>query len=74
MSPPSEETASATEESSNNIVSFMGEATQNLVAHNFTGDETEPEHWQKVDEEKPRSGWSGDIHKRGKEGFHASKN
>lgn len=41
---------------------YVGEAVQNLVAHNFTGDETEPP------ENTGSAGWKGDIHDRKREG------
>jgi hypothetical protein len=53
---------------SHNILPFMAEAVQQVVAHNFTGDSTEPDHWKAPDKEKHAAGWSGDIHTRGKDG------
>jgi hypothetical protein len=46
---------------------YLGEAVQNLVGHNFTGDETEPP------ESTGSAGWKGDIHDRKRDGFHARK-
>jgi hypothetical protein len=40
----------------------LGEAVQNLVGHNFTGDETEPP------ESTGSAGWKGDIHDRKRDG------
>jgi hypothetical protein len=41
---------------------YLGEAVQNLVSHNFTGDETEPP------ESTGAAGWKGDIHDRKSDG------
>ena len=42
---------------------------ENLIAHNFTGDATEPEHWKDpATGEKPPLGWKGDIHTRERDG------
>ncbi|GAX82618.1 hypothetical protein CEUSTIGMA_g10044.t1 [Chlamydomonas eustigma] len=58
---------------SNNILPFIAEAAQQVMTHNFTGDATEPAHWKAPDKEKHAAGWSGDIHTRGKDGFHVTK-
>lgn len=42
--------------------SYLGEAVQNVVAHNFTGGETEPPTGSGA------AGWQGDIHDRKKDG------
>jgi hypothetical protein len=55
---------------SGNVVTFLNKAAENVVAHNFTGDKTEPATWKSG--EQQAAGWSGDIHKRGKDGFHTS--
>eukprot|EP00882_Tetradesmus_deserticola_P002230 GHRQ01002382.1.p1 GENE.GHRQ01002382.1~~GHRQ01002382.1.p1 ORF type:complete len:155 (-),score=21.19 GHRQ01002382.1:258-722(-) len=46
---------------------YLGEAVQNLVSHNFTGDENVPP------ETTGSSGWKGDIHDRKSDGFHTRK-
>ena len=69
---PPAETAAPPQES-NNIVGFLGKAAERVVAHNFTGDTTEPTHWQDKSAESTRTGFSGKIRTRDSEGFHASK-
>jgi hypothetical protein len=41
-----------------NQASYLGGAVQNVVGHNFTGDETEPPAGAGA------AGWKGDIHDR----------
>jgi hypothetical protein len=48
--------------------SYLGGAVQNIVGHNFTGDETEPPTGAGA------AGWKGDIHDRKTgDGFHSRK-
>jgi hypothetical protein len=47
--------------------SYLGEAVQNVVGHNFTGDDTEPP------ANTGAAGWKGDIHDRKQDGFHSRK-
>lgn len=42
-------------------------AAESVVAHNFTGDKTEPQLW-KGQGESSSTGWKGDIHNRKREG------
>lgn len=42
--------------------SYMGEALERVVGHNFTGDETEPP------ANTGSAGWKGDIHDRKRDG------
>ena len=42
-------------------------AAESVVAHNFTGDKTEPQLW-KDQGESTSTGWKGDIHTRKREG------
>mmetsp|Transcript_13173 Transcript_13173/g.38308 ORF Transcript_13173/g.38308 Transcript_13173/m.38308 type:complete len:164 (-) Transcript_13173:397-888(-) len=60
---PAAATPASTE---SNVVDYVGGAAQRLVSHNFKGDETEPKEWSKA-------GWSKDVHVRGKDGFHSTK-
>lgn len=59
--------AAAAAQDAEGKASYLGEAVQNVVAHNFTGDETEPPTGSGA------AGWQGDIHDRKKDGFHARK-
>jgi len=69
VSAAAEQAASAEEQEQegNDAASYMGEALERVVGHNFTGDETEPP------ANTGSAGWKGDIHDRKKDGFHARK-
>lgn len=49
-------------------LAYVGKALERVVGHNFRGDASEPE-WPKSGVD----GWKGDIHGRGKDGFHSTK-
>lgn len=65
---PAEAAAAAAEEAERAGSSYLGDAVERVVAHNFTGDETEPPAGAGA------AGWKGDTHDRKKgDGFHARK-